>query len=66
MGVTASDAEYLPVSTRGRAYTLMTRKLRDAARISEVCNTPQSWEQMLDVLDVLKGEIDELVGTSTE
>lgn len=55
--VREDELDYLTYTQRPVPYTLATRKLRDLARISELCETSEDWEDLLDKLEQTKDYI---------
>lgn len=53
-------ADYLTYSERPVPYTILTRRLRDVARISENITTPKEWEQVGELLQDLEYDVWEL------
>lgn len=49
--------EYLSYQERPVPYTLMTRRLREVARLSENITEPEEWEHIADLLQDLEKEL---------
>lgn len=53
-------SDYLTYAERPVPYTIMTRRLRDVARISENITDPEEWEHIADLLQDLGYDVLEL------
>lgn len=50
-------ADYLTYAERPVRYTILTRRLRDIARLSENITDPREWEQIGDLLQDLEYDV---------
>ena len=50
-------ADYLTYAERPVQYTILTRRLRDIARLSENITDPREWEQIGDLLQDLEYDV---------
>ena len=50
-------ADYLSYAERPVVYTIMTRRLRDVARVSENITEQEEWKTILDLLQDLEIDI---------